>query len=557
MTQLYFHTNLLGNWLWYWSKGLRFQERLSNFFASAYSNNSKYNSSYLLYLRLLFERNNKFKSTFDKLGNVFRNSKWNDLKVQNIKNSLVNSWSATAFGFLAVLLLTFSFFGFTNNSGTIFLPAFLSELRGIFFFIIANLSNALTLSFIKAGFLILSAKLYIIRLFGFNTSFVFDTFSQTPSQSSHPVSNESSLFVSNLNYTLTHNASYSTGTLELVRNLSRSTYALARLQETHTFHRFLTTNTRQPVTMVEFLLHETLDFGYAEACAYKPQQLFRNITQYKSNFNFTNKSINLDLKTLNNLNSNSFMKNLSNLNVYTNLNQSKQNRWLLKNSLLANTSTTDLFKFTQAKNLVGNAVYDSAVTSHSVWNSSKLTQLSKTNELLNLSLFQNLNLSKESFGSSNYLNLLNSTPAHLHNFDFFEDSRLWTTKKYFFTNQLKANTLVLSNTNAQSLASRSEAATWNTWLSVLLNTKNASLGHQINSLSFSTFTRFNTTLSNKQFSTTFSAFASDLDLLRESNGAFLTSVTSTSASVNTSVYSFATSTRSTANAQNLAFHLPK
>jgi len=271
-----------------------------------------------------------------------------------------------AFGLIVVLLLAFSFFGFTNNSGTIFLPAFLSEIRGVCFFIIANLSNALTLSFIKVGFLVLSAKLYLIRLFGFNTSFIFETFSQTPSKSYYSSNAEPNLFVSNFDYTLTNNANYNTSTLELVRNLSRSTYALARLQETQIFHRFLATNNSKPVTMIEFLLHETLDFGYAEVCGYKPQQLFRNITQYKSNFNFTNKSISLDLKTLNNLNSNTFMKNLSNLNVYTNLNQSKQNRWLLKNSLLANTSTTDLFKFTQAKNLVGNAVYDSAVTSHSV-----------------------------------------------------------------------------------------------------------------------------------------------------------------------------------------------
>ena len=162
-------------------RSLRFQERLSNFFASAYSNNSKYNSSYLLYLRLLFERNNKFKSTFDKLGNVFRNSKWNDLKVQNIKNSLINSWFSTGLSIVLITLFLFSFFGFTNNTGTIFIPAFLSEIKSLSFFLVAQATNALTLTLIKLGFLILATKLYLIRLVGFNTGFVFETFSQTPS----------------------------------------------------------------------------------------------------------------------------------------------------------------------------------------------------------------------------------------------------------------------------------------------------------------------------------------------------------------------------------------
>ena len=107
---------------------MRFKERLTNFFASAYTNNSKYNSSYLVNLRLLFERNNKLKSTFDKLGNTFRNSKWNDFKVQNIKTSLIKSWFTSFLLVFLSLLLVFSFFGYTNSTKTFFLPAFTSRL---------------------------------------------------------------------------------------------------------------------------------------------------------------------------------------------------------------------------------------------------------------------------------------------------------------------------------------------------------------------------------------------------------------------------------------------
>jgi hypothetical protein len=54
---------------------------------------------------------------------------------------------------------------------------------------------------------------------------------------------------------------------------------------------------------------------------------------------------------------------LSQLNIYANNLQAKQNRWVLKNSLLSNTNTTDLFYFTQTKNLIGNTLYDSLNTS--------------------------------------------------------------------------------------------------------------------------------------------------------------------------------------------------
>ena len=511
---------------------MRFQERLSNFFASAYSNNSKYNSSYLLYLRLLFERNNKFKSTFDKLGNVFRNSKWNDLKVQNIKSSLISSWFSTGLSIVLVTLFLFSFFGFTNNTGTIFIPAFLSEIKSLSFFLVAQATNALTLTFIKLGFLLLATKLYLIRLVGFNTGFVFETFSQTPSNTKFT---KSESFISNANYTLTSTVKYDIGTLELVRNLSRSTHALARLQQTRTFQNFLDSTQRQPITLIEFLLHETLDFGYAEPCSYKPRQLYHGVNSYKPDFGFKNKSVTLDLKTLNALNNTSFMKNLSNLNVYTNLNQSKQNRWLLKNSLLANTSTTDLFKFTQAKSLVGNTLFDSSSTSHNMWNSSKLTQLSKTSELVNLALFQNVNLGKEFFAFSNNLSLLSATPANLQNFDFFEESRLWTTKKYFFTNQLKSNTLALTNTVDPSLVNLVGSNSVNAKLNLLLSIKNTSLEQQTVLLSFVTNPNVSENIKKSFLNTGGVGVSGDYDHLRNLSGGFVSALTSTTAVSNTSV----------------------
>jgi hypothetical protein len=180
--------------------------------------------------------------------------------------------------------------------------------------------------------------------------------------------------------------------------------------------------------------------GFSQFNTWKPNQCLKNIYSYNPNFNFSNKTINLNFKTLNNFNNHLFTSNLSNFNIYTNLQQSKQNRWLLKNSLLSNANNLELFYFTQAKKLIGNTMYNSSVTSQNIWNSSKLTQVSQTSELLQLSLFQNLILGQKFFTNNQQLELTGNTPTGLYNFDLFENSVIWNTKKYFFNNQLKLTT---------------------------------------------------------------------------------------------------------------------
>ena len=200
-----------------------------------------------------------------------------------------------------------------------------------------------------------------------------------------------------------------------------------------------------------------------------------------------------------------------------------------------NTSTTDLFKFTQAKSLVGNTLFDSSSTSHNMWNSSKLTQLSKTSELVNLALFQNVNLGKEFFAFSNNLSLLSATPANLQNFDFFEESRLWTTKKYFFTNQLKSNTLALTNTVDPSLVNLVGSNSVNAKLNLLLSIKNTSLEQQTVLLSFVTNPNVSENIKKSFLNTGGVGVSGDYDHLRNLSGGFVSALTSTTAVSNTSV----------------------
>jgi hypothetical protein len=172
-------------------------------------------------------------------------------------------------------------------------------------------------------------------------------------------------------------------------------------------------------------MFETIDFNYTENLNWKPTSLVNKINLYKSKFDFQNKTVTLNLTNLNTLSNNSFIHNLVNFNIYTNLKHSKQNRWLLKNSLLSNTSTINLHHITQTKNLVGNTLYNSLNTSQNIWNSSKLTQLSKTSELVNLSFFQNNNFVGNFSENLKNLTLFNTNSSNSQNFNLFEYSQLW------------------------------------------------------------------------------------------------------------------------------------
>ncbi len=54
---------------------MRYIDKIVNYFASSYMNNSKLKNYPSALLRLFFERNNKLVNTISNLGNVFKNSK--------------------------------------------------------------------------------------------------------------------------------------------------------------------------------------------------------------------------------------------------------------------------------------------------------------------------------------------------------------------------------------------------------------------------------------------------------------------------------------------------
>lgn len=520
---------------------MRFHEKLTNFFASAYSNNSKYNSSYLVYLRILFERNSKFKATFDKLGNVFRNSKWNDLKVQNIKVSLINSWFFSALSFILFILFVFSFFGYTNNQQTFFLPAFVSEIWGLIFFILSQISNTLTLFLLKLGFFLLSCKIYLYRMLGFNSNFIFESFVNTSTSPQKLTIDKKKLTISSTNYSFTSKTSYSSELIEVTHSLSNAIRALRKLKDSKTFDNFLLSLQQKQHLNIEFLIKDVLDFGNNESLSWKPRFIVANVLSYKPDFNFGHKTLNLNLNKLNEINKNTLSHTLSNLNIYTNLNQSKQNRWLLKNSLLSNNISSNLFHFTQAKTLVGNSLYNSSNSSENIWNSSKFSQLSKINELNNLAFFKNNSLNNSSSLNNSNLILLPNISSSIANFNLFEESQFWNSKKYFFTNQLKSNIIQLSNSGNLSNQLNTNYIENKSKLYTLLNQQNQILNYQVSPYYLSCVNTTKITPSDSlEFNPVLVYSMSDSDHLNFTNASFLITLTTTNTLNNLPIHALST-----------------
>jgi hypothetical protein len=110
------------------------------------------------------------------------------------------------------------------------------------------------------------------------------------------------------------------------------------------------------------------------------------------------------------------------------------------------------------------------------------------------------------------------------NFDLFENSRMWLTKKYFFTNQLKNNTVALSSSHSTTttLPSGNNEHLFN----ILVNTQSQNLNTQLSNLAL-TLNTSNDLLKAVNTSTAFDIHvgSGDLDLLKLSNLSFVNKLT--------------------------------
>jgi len=164
-------------------------------------------------------------------------------------------------------------------------------------------------------------------------------------------------------------------------------------------------------------------------------------------------SVSINLSELYNMYKSRSYKSQFNFNLESNLNISNQQRWLSKNSLLSESIIHNSFRITQAKKLIGAGTLNPNYTSQSLWlptQASKLSTLETSLYLNNLS--PNFNKLTKNI---NFVNTHQHVQPSFTNLNFFENSRLFLLKKYFFTNNQNQNMVINSYKNSTSFTKQS------------------------------------------------------------------------------------------------------
>ena len=384
-----------------------------------YSNSAKFNHSIYHFLKIFYERSSKSYKTYSILGNVFKNSKWTNYKIQNIKLSFISSFTKI------FLSLIFSFILFYNFKLNIIC---LLELFNNFFLILFR--DALY-DYISFAMSILLSYVYLFKhyIINFYLYLLYPTnnndlpngirFFNVKScfENKYPVS-YSNLNLSNSNITLSSKHLILTHTLFKIKdNLFWINYS-----EVTPYNTIVNNNSKFFNLNGKFLVN--LDSRFKNL----PYKYFlKNLNScYTIPFQFhENVSTSLNSNSLNRLN-----KTFSNTSLFENiLNESinilKQSRWLSRNLTISDRFILNTNYFTEYKKLLGNSTTVSKLANNNVWASSNLN---KVNFQQLFSLF------------SNYRNTFNNENV----IDKFDESRLWLFKKIYFNTLMRYSDAILS-----------------------------------------------------------------------------------------------------------------
>jgi hypothetical protein len=392
--------------------------KVINLFTSIFSNSSKYNHSVYHFLKIFYERSSKSYSLYSILGNVFKNSKWTNYKMQNIKLSFVLSFFKLLISTITILILLFSL---KTNS-----------------ILVCNLFNNTLLLFLKdalcdyTSFLIsivliylYSIKIYIKNFYLYllspsNTKILKDTrliYYISYINNSFPLGSIDFSFSNNFNYVL--NVQY----LLLLRTLFKIKNNLFWINFSDSWIDKALNNNNNFIYEINGKLFVNLNNT--------PKNTFYRFALkdlHKSCTNMINIPNNFSSSTnpnfLYKLNKNFFNLSLIENIMDSSINITKQTRWLTRNIMLSDRFIINTNYFTEYKKLLGSNITISNLSNNNVWASSNLNRI---NFKKMYSLFSNYN------NNFNFSCVINN----------FDESRLWLFKKIYFNTLLKhCNTIL-------------------------------------------------------------------------------------------------------------------
>ena len=394
-------------------------QKLVYFFSSKYYNNLKFSNRMLSTTRIFFERTTKNSHSLQALGNVYRNSKWSDLHVFNIKESSISQFKSVFYlVFLSsVVLLFLSRFNIQWTSLLIF------NVNELFFYIKDLVSSWILFVFYTLSFIFLKVTL---------------VFTKNVQSSVLPSRATSTLYKENYKSV---NTNFNVGTS--IASNSDVLLPSLYLQKLVKYLHLVTSNdnklSSREVSDLDFLNLYSILKNDASNINYfiffsnkhkfnnivKSMPFFQNKEKLFYDCVDNDKATNVKFYKLNNniLKSLPFMfqKEFKNI-ISQNLNLGKENRWLMKNSLLSYDLITKASTTTHVKKLYGSNQSNSNVSSTNIWASNRLNGY-------NSFVDSNSSLLKASKDFTSTALLNNTSLLHLNN---LEESFFWLVKRFKF-----------------------------------------------------------------------------------------------------------------------------
>ena len=413
---------------------MRFLNKFYSFIKSVYLNNSKYSNNLRHTLRIFFEREVKTKHTPTMFGSTFKGSKWVDYNTFNINRLLIKSglsyfyYIALSLSFLFILLgrsKAEQYFGFLPFFAYInfflgYIPLMLSDLISQVIFV-TYLIYTLIIKFLYRACDTVISKNFLFLEKNIPTKF--------NANSVKSVKNCETL--SALNYSAS----------SVIPFLPKQIFSVQQKLL------YLTPDYTIKYTPLSYLLtNQTSILKLRDSISSK----FRTkltVTEQESKYlglsNLNNFKVHNKVFSLNE--NNNFFRTINypnnfNFNLQNNLNVSKQQRWLAKNSLLTESIMSNSFLITQSKKLIGLGFLDKDFASKTLWIPSKSTNLSAKESHNYFNNITNHLFTQNSISNFNYSN--KNTAHHFNFLNFFENSRLFLVKKYFFTTNQQKNLIV-------------------------------------------------------------------------------------------------------------------
>jgi len=377
-------------------------------------NNTRTKNKTLAPLRIFFERNNKVTNTITNLGNVFRNSKWSDLKFQNIKTSHVNN---QVYFFITLFL------------GLFVLNYIILQPTSIVLNTLVYTKRTLTM-FLQMIFFLIS--IYITTILYWITNWFYRT--EQKIHNNLFFSNNVVRGVESTNAVVFNNAINDTNSWN-----TNATQFLNLYKTTNTLHNI------NHSELINFYNDTTLNldnntFMYKIMPILKNSNKDKNLVLFGNDHNFIINSLSsssfnsIKTYTLTPNDINSLLKSQPDLGVKlfdlkTPMLAAKQDRWLLKNSFITHNVNLSNNANIASKRLLGSNLLNSNLTENNVWasnylNNKNIAQLSNTLDITNRYMFENYN--------------------------FFETSKEFTIKRYWnvinMQNIITTQSVVLNNT---------------------------------------------------------------------------------------------------------------